>query len=119
MIQYAKLPLPLDIIPIREEILSLTNNWVPHFNALHYEGNWSVLSLRSVTGEAGQIIPDVQQQQSFTDTPLLSVCPSIQALIRSFQCELMAVRLMNLKPGSVIKPHKDAELCFEKGEARL
>jgi aspartyl/asparaginyl beta-hydroxylase (cupin superfamily) len=119
MIQYAKLQVPLDIDAIRQEVDALTKAWVPHFNAHHYEGNWSVLSLRSTTGDASQIIPDLHEQLRFMDTALLSECPCIKALLQSFQCELMAVRLMNLQAGSVIKPHKDAELCFEKGEARV
>ena len=31
----------------------------------------------------------------------------------------MAVRLLKLNAGAVIKEHHDAELCFEKGEIRL
>jgi aspartyl/asparaginyl beta-hydroxylase (cupin superfamily) len=31
----------------------------------------------------------------------------------------MSARFLNLHAGSVIKEHKDAELAFEKGEARL
>jgi hypothetical protein len=119
MIQYARLHVPVDIDAIKVEVNALTKAWVPHFNTRHYEGNWSVLSLRSTTGDAGQIIPDVRQQQQFTNTPLLSECPAIKRLLGFFQCELMAVRLMNLQARSVIKPHKDPELCFENGEARL
>jgi len=32
---------------------------------------------------------------------------------------LLAVRLLRLKAGAVILEHRDAELCFEKGEIRV
>src|SRR5215212_8709162 len=119
MIQYARLHVPVDIDAIKQEVSALTKTWVPHFNTRHYEGNWSVLSLRSTTGDPGQIIPDLHQQQRFSDTALLSECGAIKTLLGFFQCKLMAVRLMNLQAGSVIKAHKDPDLCFEKGEVRL
>ena len=119
MIQYARLHVPVDIESIRLELNSLKSAWVPHFNTRYYEGNWSVLSLRSTTGDADQIIPDLHRQERFSDTRLLAECHAILALLSFFQCPLMAVRLMNLQPGSVIRPHKDADLSFEKGEARL
>ena len=31
----------------------------------------------------------------------------------------MSVRLLNLKSGAMIKSHRDLNLCFEKGEARI
>jgi aspartyl/asparaginyl beta-hydroxylase (cupin superfamily) len=32
---------------------------------------------------------------------------------------LLSVRLLKLNAGAVIKEHKDAELCYEKGEIRI
>jgi hypothetical protein len=119
MIQYARLELPLKLSLMKQEVMALENKWIPHFNTSHYQGNWSVLPLRSVNGGTDRIIPDLMNDCDYKDTPYLDACPTIKQLISTFQCELMAVRLMNLQPGSVISPHKDADLCFEKGEARL
>lgn len=35
------------------------------------------------------------------------------------KCRVQSVRFLNLKAGSIIKPHRDHGLAFEKGEARL
>ena len=119
MIQYARLKMDVPVAGIRDDVMKVTARWIPHFNQLHYEGEWSVLPLRSPSGKSDQIIPDLWQEGTFHDTPLLQQCPSIKNLINEFGCPLMAVRLMNLKSGSVIREHSDAEMCFEKGEARL
>ena len=119
MIQYAKLNLEVNHSLIKEEVIRLSNNWIPHFNIKHYKGVWSVLSLRAPKGVTEHIIPDALYQKEFSDTLLLEACPSIKHLLQSFCCPLMSVRLMKLKSGSIIKEHRDPELSFEKGEARL
>jgi quercetin dioxygenase-like cupin family protein len=58
-------------------------------------------------------------EQFYTDTPLMAVCPAIQDFLSAFKCPVMSVRLLNLKKGAVIKEHRDHELAFEHGEARL
>ena len=40
-------------------------------------------------------------------------------MLAHFKCPLLAVRLLKLNAGAVIKEHRDAELSFEKGEIRL
>lgn len=65
------------------------------------------------------IIPDAKENQAFANTPLMEACLAIKKLIDDFHCPIMAVRLMNLRAGSVIKEHRDHDLAFEKGEARL
>jgi len=39
--------------------------------------------------------------------------------LQGFECPLLSVRLLKLKTNSIIKEHRDHELSFEKGEARL
>jgi hypothetical protein len=119
MIQYAKLPLHVSLLQIQNEVRALTRSWQPHFNSKHYEGSWTVLSLRSPTGEVEQILPETMENESFRDTPLMNQCPAIKSLLNELHCPLMTARLMNLKTGSVIKEHRDHDLAFEKGEARL
>ncbi|MFL5741696.1 MAG: aspartyl/asparaginyl beta-hydroxylase domain-containing protein [Flavisolibacter sp.] len=119
MIQYARLLVPLNLGSIKKEVEALTSHWLPHFNLAHYSGGWSILPLRSPGGNSEQIIPDLLSQTDYRDTVFMEQCPSIQKVVEFFHCELKAVRLMNLKSGSIIKPHRDTDLCFEKGEARL
>lgn len=120
MIRFAQLPLSLDIQAIQQEVRQLTHSWVPHLNTYHYTGNWNVTSLRSPGGNTDNSLPDITGEgQQYADTPLMAQCPSIQAFTASLQCSIMAVRLLNLQRGAAIKPHRDHELCFEKGEARL
>lgn len=120
MISYAKINLPFDVDAAQKEITSLElNYWMPHLNAAHYQGEWTVLALRSPGGNTANIVADLMQHDGYSDTPLMEQCNSIKKLLDGMHCEILSVRLLNLKKGAVIKEHRDAELAFEKGEARL
>lgn len=119
MIQHAQLPIPVPIRQMQNEVTALSAGWQPHFNVKQYEGEWTVLALRSSSGDAGQIVPETSSDQEFFNTPLLASCAAIQQVVNDLQCEVRAVRLMKLKAGAVIKTHRDHDLAFEKGEARL
>ena len=119
MISHARLPMFVPVSAFQNEVHTLSASWVAHFNYRHYEGEWSALSLRSPGGKINQIIPDQIQEAEYADTELLSACPSIQHWLGSFQCTLLSARLLNLKANSIIKEHRDHELAFENGEARL
>ena len=94
--------------------------WKAHLNTRDYQGEWRVLPLRSPGGVVDNIAPDLMgTYTSFMDTPLMDDCPAIKQLLNSLNCEVMSARLLNLKKGSVIKPHRDHELSFEHGQARL
>jgi hypothetical protein len=56
---------------------------------------------------------------AFEDTPLLQHCPYFREVLATFACELQAVRLMRLTPGSVIKEHSDNDLDAERGMVRM
>ena len=49
----------------------------------------------------------------------LEESPYLQKVLHTFQCPLLAVRLLRLNAGAIIKEHCDLELNFEKGEIRL
>ncbi len=119
VIAYAKLPLPIDIMAAQEEVRLNASTGKPHFNTAHYTGEWTVIALRSPGGKADTITPDNHGNETFADTELMQNYPSIKKLVQSFKCDVMSVRLLNLKRGALIKEHRDAELSFEKGEARL
>ncbi len=121
MIRCAKLPLEVDLITLQKELKAIgpAGQWLPHFNNAYYSGDWDVLPLRSPGGLADGVIPDLIAEATYANTVLMEKFPSIQNLLSKIECPLMAVRFLNLKPGAVIKPHRDHELSFEQGEARL
>lgn len=119
MIRSAKINLPINILSLRQDVLQLPNSWSPHFNTYHYEGEWTVLSLRSPGGHQDRIIPDLMSEDLYIDTPLMDKCPSVKQWLYTLQCPVGAVRLLNLKSGAVIKEHRDHDLAYEHGEARL
>jgi mannose-6-phosphate isomerase-like protein (cupin superfamily) len=119
MIRYAKLPLVLNVKAVQSELSNLKGEWQAHFNRYHYEGSWTVLALRSPGGSDKNIIPDLLSDSAYEDTAFMESFPSVAELLSGFNCEVMAVRLLNLQAGAIIKPHRDQELAFEKGEARL
>ncbi len=119
MIRYAKLSLPFDLNALKTELHNTFEKWEPHFNILHYEGAWTALALRSPGGEHKNIIPELTTHADYSDTVYMLQFPSVKELLSQINCPIMAVRLLNLQAGAVIKPHKDNELAFEKGEARL
>ncbi len=107
----ARLKAELEIIQAEE--------WTPHFNTSIYEGEWSGVALRSITGHALQLYPDPTATGSFSDTELLRRCPYYQEVLATFQCPLTSVRLLKLKARSSIREHRDYKLGFEDGEMRL
>lgn len=119
MISHARLNIPIDVQAVQAEVRSLSQPWSLHFNTMHYEGEWTVLSLRIPGGDSDRIIPEISQAEECRDTPLMAQCPAVKALLSSMQCEIASVRFLNLKAGASIKPHQDHELAFENGEARL
>jgi hypothetical protein len=96
----------------------LPSDYIPHFNTRYYQGDWSVVPLRSVGGSAKQIYPD-PTSQDFADTPLLERCPYAKSILSTLQCPLTAVRFLRLAAGSSIREHKDYNLSVDDGEIRL
>jgi mannose-6-phosphate isomerase-like protein (cupin superfamily) len=119
IISHARLPLPLNLQSVQSQVKALTLPWSAHFNTMHYEGEWNVLSLRAPGGDSKSILADALNNEAYLDTELMAACPAVKSLVDSLQCPVLSVRLLNLKSGAIIKPHRDHELAFEKGEARL
>jgi hypothetical protein len=117
-----QLPLRFDPIAMQGDLERLeTDAWIDHFVKENYTGRWAALPLRAsatATHPVMMIYSDPSCKE-FVDTPLLRRCPYFQALLRTFQCPLEAVRLMKLASGSVIKEHRDHDLDFEAGRVRL
>jgi hypothetical protein len=119
MVRYAKLQLPFDLKTLQAELTAAQNDWQPHMNTYHYTGSWKVLSLRSPGGNHKNIVPDLIGEAGFMNTIYMEYFESVKNLLAIIHCPIMAVRFLNLQAGAVIKQHRDIDLAFEKGEARL
>ncbi|MGA9997762.1 MAG: aspartyl/asparaginyl beta-hydroxylase domain-containing protein [Pyrinomonadaceae bacterium] len=120
MLNTYKLPLRFNPHLLKLDLEKLSqDDWVPHFNTRYYEGEWSAVALRSVGGVSGQIYPDPTAQDKFADTVVLERCANIKDALARFDCPLQSVRLLRLRPGSVIREHKDFNLGYEDGEIRI
>jgi hypothetical protein len=119
-----RLRLPLDFEPQRlaaDMAAVASAGWTAHFVTQNYEGDWSVMPLRGPAGARHpvQMIYSDPACTDFADTPLLAATPYFRDLLGQFACPLLAVRLMRLAPGSVIKEHRDHDLAFEDGTVRI
>ena len=90
-----------------------------HFNTGYHDGGWQGISLRAIDGGATRLFSDPTRRGCVVDTPLLQQCPAIQAALKQFECPLNEVRLLRLAPGSTIREHRDDDLRFDEGQARL
>jgi hypothetical protein len=120
MIKYLQLPFQFDVKKMQEDLLQMDSTaWQLHYQKLHYEGDWTALPLRSVNGDAGNIFVSPEDNPEYKDTVFLDNSVYFREVLSSFKCPLLAVRLLKLNAGAVIKEHKDAELCYEMGEIRI
>jgi hypothetical protein len=119
-----RLRLPLDFDPDRlaAELAGLTGiAWTSHFVTENYAGDWSVIALRAPADArhpVRMIVSDPGCRQ-FVDTPALAASPYFRQVLAAFACPLLAVRLMRLAPGSIIREHHDNDLSFEQGTVRI
>lgn len=114
-----RLPVNFDPVLLRKDLSGIVAaDFIPHFNTRYYEGDWSVVPLRSIGGRADQIYPD-PTRSDFEDTPLLERCPYVAEVLSYFRCPKLAVRFLRVRPRSVVKEHRDYKLRFEDGEVRL
>lgn len=121
MICFSKLNLDINVHLLQHELNDLLtgNKWMPHYNTADYTGNWHVLPLRTPGGHSDNPYADLFSHKQFEHTALLKSLPETSRFLEKLACEKLSVRLLNLHAGSVIKAHRDMELAFEQGEARL
>ena len=119
LIKYLKLPFCFSVEQMQQEVGAISAQWQAHYNKHDYEGSWTALPLRSVKGDMNNVIADAGDVASFSDTELMQQCPYIKSVVDTIECDKKAIRLLNLQAGAIIKEHKDAELNFESGEARI
>src|SRR5260370_34024085 len=117
-----RLPLGFDPDRLANDLRSLAGvEWIDHFVKQNYDGNWSVIPLRSKAGARHPIMMIASDPTAtvFEDTPILQGCPYFREVLASFECPLRTVRLMRLTPGSAIKEPEDLDLSFEDGTVRI
>ena len=117
-----RLPFSFDPERLAGDLASLSMvRWIEHFVQDNYEGDWSVIPLRSKAGAKHPIMMIFSDPgcREFEDTPMLAACPYYREVLATFKAPLHAVRLMRLTAGSVIKEHADHDLSFERGMVRL
>jgi mannose-6-phosphate isomerase-like protein (cupin superfamily) len=118
----AKLPFDFDPQSLQRDLRRLAHvDWIDHFVEQNYEGSWTVIPLRGPKHAVHPVMMIYSDPgcTEFADTPFLDACPYFQEVMESFQCQINAVRLMRLTPGSVIKEHIDYDLALEDGNARM
>lgn len=119
MIPVLKLPLNFDAERLKADAAQFgPPDWVPHFNKGYYEGDWSGIALRSSKGALVGLYPDPAATE-YVDTEMLARCAYVPDVLASFQCETETARFLRLGPGDQILEHRDHNLSFEDGIARV
>jgi quercetin dioxygenase-like cupin family protein len=104
---------------IHDLSLILEGKWIPHFNTTGYDGEWKVISLNAQNGDASTIFALPTSKTKIKETPILKKCLYFKEVIDFFKCPILTARILKLKAGSEIKPHRDHELGYEDGNFRL
>ena len=127
-ISYCRLPLHF---PVAAQLLASVealsaDGWLPHVNRACYDGRWDVYPLRGLAKHHNQspilqafALEGSDDAEDFADYAALSASPELADFLSQLCCPILSVRLMRLRPGSVIAPHRDHGLCFSQGQARL
>lgn len=124
VVSFARLDAPAPLPALQAEVAALLGqDWVEHVNRNDYAGGWDVLPLRCQRQhlDAHPILQGfaIHAGDDWQDLPVLASCPALSALLRRLQCPLRSARLMRLKAGAHIRPHRDHGLSLEQGQARL
>lgn len=124
VISFARISCPISLSALQEDLHRLLQGtWVDHVNRRDYLGEWDILPLRCERQyqDAHPILQGfaIQDGEDWINLPALNGSPAILQCVQFLQCPIKAVRLMRLKSGAHIKPHRDRELSLEYGEARL
>ncbi|PYT00804.1 MAG: aspartyl beta-hydroxylase [Acidobacteria bacterium] len=114
-----KLPLVFDIRPLQAEVQTFANEeWTPHFNTQYYDGDWSGIALRAAENAHVELYPDPTASK-YVDSDSMARCPSVNEILKTFECETESVRFLRLGVGASIREHRDYRLSIEDGVARI
>ncbi|MBS1636627.1 MAG: aspartyl/asparaginyl beta-hydroxylase domain-containing protein [Bacteroidetes bacterium] len=117
--RFLKLPLQYNVNRLLTDLDEcVKTHWQSHFNTADYSGEWTSIALRSASGNTDDIYA-LPAATGFQNTPLLETCTYFKSIVDGFLCEIEAVRLLSLSPGSHIKEHRDLHQGYEYGFFRL
>ena len=78
------LPLRFDAAALARDVAALARpDWIRHFVAQNYDGDWDVVPLRGKAGATHPVMmiaPD-PACRDWADTPFLAACPAIRAAL--------------------------------------
>src|SRR6185503_4735185 len=113
------LPIKTDIQKLNADLQTCLNTqWKEHFNTNDYSGSWTVIALRSQTGNTQDILAH-DLDLPFKDTSLMIECAYFKKLIDAMLFEKETIRLLQLQPNSIVKEHRDMGLAYQFGVFRL
>lgn len=119
MVSHLRLPFAFDPVLLQRDLATIRNGeWTRHFNTQYYEGDWSGIALRSTAGARVPLYPD-PTSDVYVDLPVLAECPYFREVLETFRCPVQVARLLRLKPGTIIREHRDYRLGYEDGEIRV
>ena len=124
VVAFARLAAARPLAALRAEVEGLlAREWLAHVNQRDYRGDWDVLPLRCQRQHV-QAHPILQgfaitDGDDWQDLPVLDQCPALRGVLASLHCPLRAARLMRLRAGAEILPHRDHDLDLGAGQARL
>lgn len=113
-----RLPFLFDVPAMLKELdTALQQDWAKHYNKADYHGEWTSVSLRSMSGKEDDA--RAQAGAGYRNTPLLEKLPYLGSVVAQFRCPLETVRLLRLAPGSEIKEHSDPDGGYPDGYLRI
>jgi len=117
---FTRIPLVFDAQSLLGEADNIVAaQWIAHFNDGCHDGAWQGVALRASGGDAANLYANRDGNDAISDTRLLAARPHLRAALGRIECPLRSVRLLRLEAGGVIREHRDADLRFDEGEARL
>jgi hypothetical protein len=120
MAKHIRLPFAFDPAGLRQDLATVqAHEWVAHYKAKDYDGDWSGVALRGINGQSSALYSLPNALMLFADTPVLERCANFRVALASFDCPIGSARLLKLAAGSRILEHQDDNLSIPDGEVRL
>jgi hypothetical protein len=117
---FTRIPLVFDARSLLDEAETIgAARWIAHYNDGSHDGGWQGIALRAPGGDAANLYANREGADAIRDTELLAGFPHLSAALGRIECPLKSVRLLRLEAGGVIREHRDDDLRFDEGEARL
>lgn len=115
-----KFPMTYDVAKLQQDLkTALDQQWHAHYNPKDYSGDWDLIALMSSGGKSEWINAMPIAGVTVENTEIMENCPYFREVLESLPFEKTSVRLMRLRVGAEIKPHKDYCLGYEDGAFRM